>query len=131
MNNRADHGGMDVFTKNLSGAYHDDFYSNTKINWIAYKDDPAIFAWRLANEIRWGGASNNLARSPNCSSSTITAWGDEMSTYIKSLDSNQLLSVGNEGMGATTTLATSVNTRATTRKLLVPVTFPHRDGMPR
>ncbi|KAI8804031.1 glycoside hydrolase superfamily [Cladochytrium replicatum] len=126
-NNWADYGGMDVYTKNLGGTYHDDFYSNTKIKaafkqyisaivnrinhetGIAYKDDPAIFAWQLANEPRCGGASNNLARSPNCSPPTITAWADEMSTYIKSLDSNHLVSVGDEGMGLPASAGTPGN----------------------
>lgn len=83
-NNWADYGGMDVYTVNLGGKYHDDvcglrelflvsaiwlltrnqFYTVPKIKnafkryvkamVTRYKDSPAIFAWELANEPRCG-----------------------------------------------------------------------------
>jgi mannan endo-1,4-beta-mannosidase len=48
---------------------------------LAYRDDPAIFAWELANEPR---------RYPD-------AWIDDTAAYIKSLDPNQLVTTGSEG----------------------------------
>jgi mannan endo-1,4-beta-mannosidase len=48
---------------------------------LAYRDDPAIFAWELANEPR---------RYPE-------AWIDETAAYIKSLDPNHLVTTGLEG----------------------------------
>lgn len=85
---------------------HDDFYTDTNckdmyktyadylINrentytGLAYKEDPTIFAWELMNE-------------PRCdrdkSGETILAWADEMSSHIKSLDSNHMVTLGDEG----------------------------------
>ncbi|WP_288142385.1 cellulase family glycosylhydrolase [Mesorhizobium sp.] len=48
----------------------------------AYRDDPTIMAWELMNE---GNAQPEALR---------LAWTGEMSAYVKSLDSNHLLSSG-------------------------------------
>ncbi|GAB7331897.1 hypothetical protein MBLNU13_g03828t1 [Cladosporium sp. NU13] len=107
-NNWADYGGMDVYTVNLGGKYHDDFYRLPEIKKAfkryvkavvtRYKDNPTIFAWELANEARCGADGvRNLPRSENCTPDLITAWYDEMSTYIKSLDKNHLVTTGSEG----------------------------------
>jgi mannan endo-1,4-beta-mannosidase len=48
---------------------------------LRYRDDPAIFAWELANEPR---------RYPY-------SWIDETAAYIRSLDSNHLVTTGSEG----------------------------------
>lgn len=76
-NNWAAYGGMDVYTVNLGGQYHDDFYRDPKIidafqKYVGhlvnrYKDSPAVFAWELANEPRCGGdGATNLPRSSSC-----------------------------------------------------------------
>ncbi|KAM5520578.1 hypothetical protein FOXYSP1_14468 [Fusarium oxysporum f. sp. phaseoli] len=107
-NNWADYGGMDVYTVNLGGRYHDDFYRLPAIkkafkNYISavvnrYKDSPAVFAWEIANEPRCGAdGTRNLPRGPDCTPATITSWVSEMSTYIKSLDPNHLVTTGSEG----------------------------------
>jgi mannan endo-1,4-beta-mannosidase len=63
-----------------------------------YKQSPTIFAWELANEARCGADGvRNLPRSDSCSPALITAWYDEMSTYIKNLDKNHLVTTGSEG----------------------------------
>ncbi|XAR68016.1 Mannan endo-1,4-beta-mannosidase [Bertholletia excelsa] len=58
------------------------------ITGIQYKDDPTIFAWELINE-------------PRCmtdpSGNTLQEWIEEMSTFVKSIDNNHLLTVGLEG----------------------------------
>lgn len=106
INNWNEFGGMNWYVQQTGGGSHDAFYTRvaTKdaykayvakvvnrvntLNGIAYKDDPAVFAWQLANE-------------PRCSSDpsgdTLTAWVAEMSAYVKSLDSNHLVTVGDEG----------------------------------
>jgi len=48
---------------------------------LAYRDDPAVFAWELANEPR---------RYPY-------SWIDNTSAYIKSLDPNHIVTTGSEG----------------------------------
>lgn len=48
---------------------------------LRYRDDPAIFAWELANEPR---------RYPG-------SWIDETAAYIKSLDPNHMVTTGSEG----------------------------------
>ncbi|KAM0240068.1 hypothetical protein ACHAP5_008166 [Fusarium lateritium] len=107
-NNWADYGGMDVYTTNLGGKYHDDFYSDKKIKKAfkkyikamvqRYKNSPAIMAWELANEPRCGADGNrNLPRSDHCTVETITEWIEEMTAYIKKLDPHHLVTWGGEG----------------------------------
>ena len=76
---------------------------NTKTG-IAYKDEPTILGWEVLNEPhtkdeyeRNGGAA--CAQSPGgCVPGKLAnTWINEMSTYIKSLDSNHLVSTGEEG----------------------------------
>ncbi|KAI1087998.1 glycoside hydrolase family 5 protein [Rostrohypoxylon terebratum] len=107
-NNWADYGGMDVFTVNLGGKYHDDFYRLPAIKdaykryiktiITRYSASPTIFAWELANEPRCGGdALRNLPTSPSCTPATLTSWIAEMSAYIKSIDASHLVTWGGEG----------------------------------
>ncbi|KAI5370321.1 putative glycoside hydrolase, family 5, glycoside hydrolase superfamily [Septoria linicola] len=107
-NNWADYGGMDVYTVNLGGKYHDDFYRlpaikaaykrYVKAMVTRYKSSPAIMAWELANEPRCGAADDrNLPRGPDCTPELLTSWTREMSDYIRSLDKNHLITHGSEG----------------------------------
>ena len=53
-----------------------------------YKEDPTVFGWELMNEPRnYDDSSGN----------TLQAWIDEMSAYVKSIDSLHMLTVGEEG----------------------------------
>ncbi|KAL6553956.1 Mannan endo-1,4-beta-mannosidase 2 [Orobanche minor] len=58
------------------------------ITGVEYRDDPTIFAWELINE-------------PRCitdkSGDTLQDWIEEMSTFVKSIDRNHLITVGLEG----------------------------------
>ena len=56
---------------------------------VRYKNDPTIFAWELINEPRCRGCGDVLQN-----------WIEEMAKYVKSLDSNHLLSTGEEGFYA-------------------------------
>jgi mannan endo-1,4-beta-mannosidase len=112
--NWGDFGGEDQYVAWAGGSYHDDFYTNPQIKtwykaWIshllnhvnsitgvAYKNDPTIMTWELANEPRCVG-SGTYPASANCNTSTITNWAAEMSAYTKSIDSKQLVSSGSEG----------------------------------
>jgi mannan endo-1,4-beta-mannosidase len=114
VNNWNDFGGMDQYVRWANGQYHDDFYTHPTIrqwyqNWvshvlnrvntytgIAYKDDPTIMTWELTNEARCV-SSGAYPASPTCTTATLTEWAGVMSTFIKSVDSNHLVSVGDEG----------------------------------
>ncbi|KAH7347224.1 family 5 glycoside hydrolase [Plectosphaerella cucumerina] len=107
-NNWADYGGMDVYTVNYGGRYHDDFYrlpaiKNAFKNYVRtvvtrFKDSPAILAWEVANEARCGAdGTRNLPRSSNCTPALLTSWLDEISTFIKSIDPDHLVTTGTEG----------------------------------
>jgi len=89
-----------------AAAAHDSFYTNScarqaykdyisytlnRVNnytGIKYKDDPTIFAWELANEPR---AMSDPA------SDMLDNWIEEMSNFVKSIDSNHLVTTGEEG----------------------------------
>ena len=89
-----------------SSATHDTFYSNAQIvaaykkyvNFFVnrYSSSPAIFAWELMNEPRCTGDDNRGASSA-CNNALITSWISTMSSYIKSIDSAHMVTVGDEG----------------------------------
>ena len=106
VNNWEDYGGMDRWTVWRYGSVnHDQFYSDATIrgwykalaqllvnrvntvNGRRYGDDPAIFAWELANE----------ARSSSGAAAQLDAWMGEMSAYLKSIDFNHMVTTGIEG----------------------------------
>ncbi|KAI9484800.1 glycoside hydrolase superfamily [Zychaea mexicana] len=112
-NNWPDFGGMDDYVQCLGGSNHDEFYTNAdvvnsfkeyithvlertnELTGVKYKDDPTIFGWELANEPRCGGSG--LPTSDSCGPDITTAWVDEISSHIKSIDSNHLVGIGDEG----------------------------------
>jgi endo-1,4-beta-mannosidase len=105
-NNWHDFGGMDQYLAWFGLTAHDDFYTEPRVrraykDWLshlalhensvthrAYRDDPTVFAWELGNEPR------GSAGTPN---DTLTSWAREMSSYLKSIDQNHLVAVGDEG----------------------------------
>jgi Endo-beta-mannanase len=54
---------------------------------VCYKDDPTILSWELMNEPEADGAPI----------STLTNWASEMSAYLKSLDPNHMVGLGEQG----------------------------------
>ncbi|GMH40074.1 hypothetical protein BSKO_07978 [Bryopsis sp. KO-2023] len=102
-------GGADEYVKwSPSAGSHPDFFTDegaknlykehvrtvinrvNSINGRVYRDDPTIMAWNLINEPRCTGCPD-----------AVQAWIDEMAPFVKSLDSNHLLSVGEEGFYST------------------------------
>jgi len=98
VNNWTDYGGMAAYTQFYGGSTTD-WYTSAKIQaqyqkYIAavvsrYQNSTAIFAWELANEPRCQG----------CDTSVITTWATTTSAYIKSLDPNHMVTMGDEGFG--------------------------------
>jgi len=105
-NNWREFGGMDQYLSWYGLSAHSDFYRDSRVRdayagWLshlvsrvnvfthrAYRDDPTIFSWELANEPR-GTAGT--------ASSVLTGWASEMSSYLKSIDDHHLVAVGDEG----------------------------------
>ncbi|KAF5323251.1 hypothetical protein D9619_013508 [Psilocybe cf. subviscida] len=105
-NNWSDYGGSDVYVKQiLNSANHDLFYTDSSVktafkNYIKafvsrYANEPTIMAWELGNEPRCRGSTGT--NTGTCTPATITAWAKEISAYIKSIDSNHLVALGDEG----------------------------------
>jgi mannan endo-1,4-beta-mannosidase len=104
-NNWKDFGGMPAYVARFGLDEHDAFYEDararqaykdwcstllTRVNpltGIAYKDDPAIFGWELANEARCIERGIPILR----------RWIEEMSEHLQSIDSNHLVGLGDEG----------------------------------
>lgn len=113
-NNWRDFGGMDQYLTWYGLSKHSEFYTDervkqaykayaahlinrvNKFTGIAYKDDPYIFAWGLANEPRlrnYAGYDSRAGWTPDA----VTQWAEEMADYIRSIDPNHMISVGDEG----------------------------------
>lgn len=109
-----DFGGMDQYLTWYGLDAHHAFYTDQRVrkaykDWVhhlvtrvnsldgvPYAEDPAIFAWELANEPRTV-ISESFDRVQGWDKSTLTRWADEMSTYVRSLDKNHMIAVGDEG----------------------------------
>ena len=113
-----DFGGMDAYVRwSKTAKTRDDFYGNKDTrqlfkNYIsyvlnrrntltgrAYKDEPAILMWELANEPRVAKERAN----------EFYEWVDHIAGHIKSMDKNHLVSAGSEGDIATDIYATSAS----------------------
>lgn len=89
-----DYGGMNAYVQAYGGSDNADFYASEEMQ-TAYKayikavveryvDSPAVFAWELANEPRCQG----------CETSVLHEWIETTSAYIKSLDSEHMVCIG-------------------------------------
>jgi hypothetical protein len=67
---------------------------------IAYRNSATVLAWELCNECRCQG-SGTYGTSPNCNTTLLTNWVSEMSSYIRTIDENHLVGVGDEGFYCT------------------------------
>ncbi|KLU81389.1 mannan endo-1,4-beta-mannosidase 1 [Magnaporthiopsis poae ATCC 64411] len=98
VNNWDDFGGIKAYT-NAFGGDHNGWFTNAaaQAQYRAYiravvsryAKSPSIFSWQLANE----------PRCRFCSTDVIYKWADETSRYVKSLDPDHMVSLGDEGFG--------------------------------
>lgn len=98
VNNWDDYGGYAAYVRAFGGS-KTSWYTNTAaqaqyrrfIQAVVsrYRTSTAILAWELANEPRCAG----------CSTDIIFNWARDTSAYVKSLDSNHLVTLGDEGFG--------------------------------
>ena len=107
INGWRDFGGMPLYSRCFgAGDSSDEFYSSAAAvgayrRWVErvltrrntqtgrfYLDEPSIFAWELANEPRHSGKDG---------AAQMLAWVARSSDFIKQIDSNHLLAVGDEG----------------------------------
>jgi mannan endo-1,4-beta-mannosidase len=116
-NNWREFGGMDQYLVWYGRNRHHEFFTapelrqayrdwvehlvtrKSRLTGLAYRDDPTILAWELANEPRCKNTSS-FDSDEGWDHSTLTSWALEMSSFIKSLDRNHLVSVGDEGFFA-------------------------------
>ncbi|TVY38395.1 Mannan endo-1,4-beta-mannosidase, partial [Lachnellula subtilissima] len=99
VNNWSDYGGMAAYVSYYGLSANTAWYTSSAAQaqyqkYIAavvarYKTSKNIFAWELANEPRCSG----------CATSVITSWVNTTSAYIKGLDPNHMVAVGDEGFG--------------------------------
>ncbi|KAI9709713.1 MAG: mannan endo-1,4-beta-mannosidase A-1 [Bogoriella megaspora] len=97
VNNWTDYGGMAAYAKWQGLTDQNQFYTNTAIQTqykayikavvSRYSTSTAVFAWELANEPRYSGTASNV----------IFNWATTISAYIKSLDRNHMVTLGDEG----------------------------------
>jgi len=104
IDNWSEVGGVDEMVKWAGRREHEDFFTDdglkdmykqrvaavvgrvNSMTGVAYKDDTTIFGYNLINEPRVYKREGALK-----------LWIDEMAAYVKSIDSNHLLTVGEEG----------------------------------
>ena len=93
-----DFGGMNAYVR-VFGGNREGWYTNARaqeqykkyIQAVVsrYSKSNAIFAWELANEPRCNG----------CNTDVIYKWATDTSAYIRSLDANHMITLGDEGFG--------------------------------
>jgi mannan endo-1,4-beta-mannosidase len=112
------YGGVDEYVRWAGATGHESFFTNEAVKslyeqyvadliarvnvytGVAYRDDPTIMAWELINEARCGGEV--MPQAGPCTPTTIRDWAAEMAAYVKSLDPNHMVALGDEGFCSST-----------------------------
>ncbi|KAF2201938.1 endo-1,4-beta-mannosidase [Delitschia confertaspora ATCC 74209] len=107
VNNWTDYGGMAAYFSACGVTSNKVWYQSSKCQGMyqayikavisRYRNSNAVFAWELANEPRCNG----------CATSILTNWIRQTSDYIRSLDSDHMIAIGDEGFGITVSGDTS------------------------
>lgn len=114
-NNWNEFGGVSYFEEKLKLDSHVEYFSNNvaksvykyyarylanRINTITkvpYKNDTTIFSWELFNEPRQFAVDLTLTMPKREAANLITDWASEMCSYLKDIDPNHMVAVGDEG----------------------------------
>ncbi|KAI0008728.1 carbohydrate-binding module family 1 [Xylariaceae sp. FL0662B] len=98
VNHWDDYGGMAAYVRAFGGSKQT-WYTNTAAQTqyrayieavvSRYADSSALFAWELANEPRCNG----------CDTGVLTDWAAATSAYVKRLDPDHMVTLGDEGFG--------------------------------
>ena len=99
VNNWTDYGGMAAYFSACGASSNAQWYTTARCQTMyqtyikavisRYRNSNAVFAWELANEPRCN----------SCPTSTLTNWIRKTSDYIRSLDSDHMVTIGDEGFG--------------------------------
>ncbi|KAJ4368920.1 hypothetical protein N0V83_006002 [Neocucurbitaria cava] len=99
VNNWTDYGGMAAYFSACGVSSNAQWYTASRCQTLyqtyikavisRYRNSNAVFAWELANEPRCNG----------CATSVLTTWIQKTSDYIRSLDTDHMITVGDEGFG--------------------------------
>jgi mannan endo-1,4-beta-mannosidase len=99
VNNWTDYGGMAAYFAYAGITSNTEWYTSAKAQTqyrayiqavvSRYSSSPAIFVWELANEPRCNGCALNV----------LTNWVAGSAAYVKSLDSEHMVTTGEEGFG--------------------------------
>ena len=99
VNNWTDYGGMAAYFSACGVTSNAQWYASSKCQAMyqayikavvaRYRTSTAVFAWELANEPRCNG----------CATSVLTNWIRASSNYVRSLDSDHMIAIGDEGFG--------------------------------
>jgi mannan endo-1,4-beta-mannosidase len=99
VNNWTDYGGMAAYFSACGVSSNAQWYASSKCQAMyqayiravvaRYRTSTAVFAWELANEPRCNG----------CAPSVLTSWIRASSDYVRSLDSDHMIAIGDEGFG--------------------------------
>lgn len=99
VNNWTDYGGMAAYFEYAGISSNAEWYTSEKAQTqykayikavvSRYSSSPAVFAWELANEPRCNG----------CDLDVMTDWVASSAAYVKSLDSEHMVTTGEEGFG--------------------------------
>lgn len=99
VNNWTDYGGMAAYFEYAGISSNAEWYTSEKAQTqykayikavvSRYNTSPAIFSWELANEPRCNG----------CDLDVTTNWVADSAAYVKSLDSEHMVTTGEEGFG--------------------------------
>lgn len=75
---------------------HENIYTGEKL-----MDSPAVFAWELCNEPRvderYGSPDVDMTTDKGCNKNIIYDWAKDISEYVKGIDQNHMVCIGDEG----------------------------------